>query len=134
MLNPFPDLLDFSLVAPAILRLVAGLIFLNLGALKLRQENGRWLRSLTALRLKPARALVALFALIEIAGGVILLAGFLTQIAALVLALFVLAELIIELLAPEALARTLPFYLLLFAISLSLLFSGAGFFAFDVPL
>ena len=134
MLNPFPDLLDFSLVAPAILRLVVGLIFLNLGILKLRREKGRWLRSLTTLRLKPARTLVALFALIEIVGGAMLLVGFLTQIAALVLALFVLAELIVELLAPEALARTLPFYLLLFAISLSLLFSGAGFFAFDVPL
>lgn len=134
MLNPFPGLLDFALVAPAILRFTVALIFLNLGALKLRQENGRWLRSLTTLRLKPARGLLTLFAIIEIAGGAMLLAGFLTQVAALVLALFVLAEFIIELLAPEALARTLPFYLLLFAISLSLLFSGAGFFALDLPL
>ncbi len=134
MLNPFPDLLDFALIAPAILRLVAGLIFLNLGILKLRSEKGRWVRSLTALRIKPARALLVLFAAIELIGGTLLLAGLFTQFAALALALFLLAELLIELLAPEALARTLPFYLLLFAISLSFLFSGAGFFAFDIPL
>ncbi|MDP3735461.1 MAG: DoxX family membrane protein [bacterium] len=134
MLNPFPDLLDFALVAPALLRLTAGLIFLNLGVLKLHRERGRWMRSLTALRLKPARGLLILFAAIEIVGGALLLTGLLTQVAALVLALFLLAELVIELLAPDALARTLPFYLLLFAISLSLLFSGAGFFAFDLPL
>ncbi len=134
MLNLFPDLLAYGLLAPAIVRLVAGFVFFNLGVLKLRRERGRWVRSFVSLRLKPARVLVVLFGVIECVGGAMLLAGFLTQVAALVLALFLLAELLVELLTPDALPRTLPFYLLLLAIVTSLLFSGAGFFALDLPL
>jgi uncharacterized membrane protein YphA (DoxX/SURF4 family) len=134
MLNPFPELLTYGLLAPFILRLVLGYLFINLGYLKLTSEKNRWLISLETLRLKPAILFVKIFALIEIAGGVMLVLGAYTQIAALVLALLTFAELYVEYKEESLLKRNLVFYLLIFAISISLLFSGAGFFAFDLPI
>ncbi|TAL48798.1 DoxX family protein [Patescibacteria group bacterium] len=134
MLNPFPNLLAYGLLAPLILRLVLGLIFLNLGYLKLRGERERWQKGFEVLRLRPARELVKLLAIIEIVGGAALIAGFYTQIAALVFAVITALELFIEYREETLLKRDFVFYFLVFAISLSLLFSGAGFFAFDLPL
>ena len=45
ILNPFPELLAFGFLAPFILRLLAGLIFIDLGVLKLRSERQRWIAS-----------------------------------------------------------------------------------------
>lgn len=60
--------------------------------------------------------------------------GFYTQIAALILALITFAETYIEYKEPVILKRNFVFYILLLAISLSPLFSGAGAFAIDLPL
>ena len=134
MLNPFPELLDFGLLAPFLLRLAAGLVFFNLGALKLSRERKQWLTSFEILCLHPARFWVSFIALTQIIGSLMLLAGTYTQIAAMYFGWLTLAELIIENNAPYILKRGLPFYLLLFAISASLIFSGAGLFALDIPL
>ena len=134
MLNPFPSLLTFALAAPALMRVVAGFIFINLGAVKFRGERERWIASFGSLRLTPPAVWVGVLAIIEIIGGFMLLAGFFTQIAALIFSVITLVELLIEYRTPPVLPRTLPFYLLLFAVSLSLLFSGAGLFAVDLPL
>ena len=61
MLNPFPDLLTYSVLGPFILRLVVGFIFLDLGMLKLREEKGRWLASFEALGLRSADPLLPFF-------------------------------------------------------------------------
>ena len=134
MLNPFPELLSFSLLGPFVLRVVLGLIFIDLGILKFRGEKARWLASFEALNIHPADLMLAIYALLQIVGGVFLIAGFWTQVAALVLAVFSGIELGIEWRAREVLKRDLVFYLLLFVISVSLLFTGAGAFAFDIPL
>lgn len=134
MLNPFPELLTYGLMAPFILRLVVGYLFMNLGYLKLTSEKGRWLSSVSSLRLKPAEFFVKIFALMEIIGGAMLFIGLYTQVAALALAFLTFSELYVEYKEESLLKRNLVFYLLLFAICLSLLFSGAGFLAFDLPL
>ncbi len=134
MLNPFPDLLTYSLLAPLILRLVVGLIFIDLGVLKLKSEKGRWLASFEAMHLRPADLFVNLYAFLQIAGGILLIIGLWTQVAALMFVIFTGIELYIEMSAREVLKRDMVFYLLLFIISLSLLFTGAGAFAFDIPL
>lgn len=124
MLNPFPDLLTYSLLAPFLLRVVAGLIFIDLGVLAFKNKKK-----------VPSPALaVKIFGLIEIVGGVMFVLGFYTQIAALVLAIFTFVETYIEYRSPEILKRNLVFYILLLTISLSLLLSGAGAFAIDLPL
>ena len=54
MLNVFPDLLTFSMLAPFIVRVVAGFTFLNTGILKLSREKGRWLVSLEKMNISKA--------------------------------------------------------------------------------
>ncbi len=134
MLNPFPDLLTYSFFAPTILRLVAGLVFINLGRALFKGEKNRWMISLNTLRIPRPKIAVKVFGLIEIVGGVMLVLGFYTQVAALVLALLTFSEAYVEYKDPAILKRNFPFYLILFAITLSLLLSGAGAFAFDLPL
>lgn len=134
MLNPFPDLLTYSLLSPFILRVVAGLIFANLGFLAFKNEKERWIASLSTLKVPSPELSVKIIGGIEIAGGVMLILGFYTQIAALVLGLLTFAETYIEYKEPEILKRNIVFYIMLLAILISLLFSGAGAFAFDLPL
>lgn len=134
MLNPFPELLTYSLLAPLVLRLVLGLIFVDLGALKLRGEKSRWVASFDALYLRPADFFVVVYGVLQIIGGLLLILGLWTQIAALMFVIFTGIELYIEWSARDILKRDITFYLLLFVISLSLLFTGAGAYAFDIPL
>jgi len=134
MLNPFPELLVYSLLAPVILRLVLGYLFINLGYLKLNTEKSRWTLFFETIKLQPASFFVKLFAYIEIFTGAMLIVGFYTQIAALILAVLTFGELYTEYKEESLLKRNLVFYLLVFAISLSFLFSGAGLYAIDLPL
>jgi len=134
MLNPFPDLLTYSLLAPFILRVVAGIIFVNLGFLVFRNEKERWLASLSVLRVLNPKIAVKILGVVEMAGGIMLLLGFYTQIAALILALLVFVESYIEYKDPAILKRSFVFYIMLLAIVLSLLLTGAGRPAFDLPL
>lgn len=134
MLNPFPELLIYSLLAPFILRVVVGLIFIDLGILLFKNEKERWLASLSALKIPSPKNALRILGAIEIVGGVMLVLGFYTQIAALVLVLLTFAEVYTEYKEDLILKRNLVFYTLLFAICLSLLLSGAGAFAIDLPL
>jgi hypothetical protein len=63
-----------------------------------------------------------------------LLAGAYTQITAMVFALLFFCEAILEYRESDLEKRNLTFYILMFTISLSLIFLGAGAFALDLPL
>lgn len=134
MLNPFPELLVYSMLGPFILRVVIGLIFIDLGILKFRGEKKRWTSSFEALGLRPADTLVVSYGLLQVVGGIMLLVGIYTQIAALAFVLLTGAELYFEWKEETLLKRNIVFYILLFAISLSILLTGAGAFAIDLPL
>src|SRR3990167_2190796 len=134
MLNVFPSFLTYSFLAPFILRIVVGLIFLDLGVLKFRTEKESWLRSFDTLGIRPADLFLPVYALIQIIGGILLIIGAYTQVAALAFVISTLIELYIEWKAGEVLKRDLVFYILILAISLSLLLSGAGAYAVDIPL
>lgn len=134
MLNPFPELLNYSFLAPFLLRVLLGLIFLDLGALKFRGEKERWIASFETLGLKPADLFAPLYGLIQIIGALLLIFGIWTQVAALVFVICTGAELFVEWRAQNVLKRDITFYLLIFTISLSLLLTGAGAYAFDLPL
>src|SRR5690242_5970677 len=107
MLNPFPEFLNFSFFAPFFLRVVLGLIFIDLGWLKFKSEKARWLMSFEALNLAPI--LLSIYAVVEIVGGLMLIAGFWTQVAALVLAIFSGIEFYIEYKEASVLKRNLVF-------------------------
>lgn len=119
MLNPFPSLLIYSTLAPFILRIVLGLIFLDLGASRLRSRKLNFLSAI---------------ALLEVVGAFMLFIGLYTQIAALGFAILTGIELYIEWKDSKILKGDFVFYLLLFVISLSLLLTGAGAYAKDIPL
>lgn len=134
MLNPFPDLLMYSFFAPLILRALLGLVFIDLGVLKFRSEKEGWLNSFNTLGLRPADLFVFIYGALQIVGGLLLLLGLWTQLAALVFVIFSGVELYLEWQAREILKRDLVFYFLIFTISLSLLITGAGAYAIDIPL
>lgn len=134
MLNPFPELLYYGGFAPFVLRIVLGFLFLSTGYLKLKTEEKRWATSFKALGVKRNYFAVRILGIVEIIAGALVLIGFYTQIGALVIVLISFSEVYIESREELIIKRSLVFYLMALAISLSLLFSGAGFFAFDIPL
>jgi len=134
MLNPFPELLALSFFAPLILRVVLGIILIDLGFLKFKGEKAAWRSSFEALNLRPTEIFLPLYALLQIVGGLLLIVGLWTQIAALAFVIFIGTELYVEWQAREILKRDIVFYVLIFAISLSLLLTGAGAYAIDIPL
>jgi len=121
-------------MGPFILRVVLGIIFLDLGILKFRSEKDRWIASFQALHLNPASVLVSIYATLEVIGALMLIFGLYTQIAALAFIIFTALEFSIEYKDSSILKRNIVFYLLILAISTSLLLTGAGAFAFDIPL
>ena len=134
MLNPFPELLTYSLLAPFILRITIGFLLVNLGFLKLKKEKSRWEALFETFQIKQKVIATKILGGIEVIGGLALIAGFYTQIAALAFVILGGIEVYIEFKEETLLKRDIVFYLLMFVIALSLLFSGAGFFAFDLPL
>jgi len=114
-LSTFPELLTFGLFAPLILRLTAGLFILYRGSE----------------RYKKPYQITSVFYFIS---GILLILGFYTQIAA-ILALLVLkfdfyTDKKIGLISREKFILQVVVNIIV----ISLLFTGPGFFAFDLPL
>lgn len=131
ILNTFPELLTFGVLSAFILRLVLGFIAIDLGYLKLGKEKNKWQSLFETIHFHPSKYFVKILAFIEIAGGLMLLFGAYTQIVGIVFALAFFCEAILEYREDSLEVRGFPFYILMFAISLSLIFSGAGAFALD---
>jgi hypothetical protein len=114
-LTTFPSLLTFGLVAPLLLRLAAGAFILSIGW-------DRWH--------KPARFLSIGFAV----AGVLVVIGLYTQIAAMVSIILIWTDFGMDAKgAPQSQEKKL-LCMLLSVILLSLMFTGPGFYAFDLPL
>lgn len=133
MLNPFPELLAFGLLAPFIIRVCLGVVFIGHGYFKLFKGHTEMIESFVNTG-GAAKPLVIAVGSIELIGGVMLFAGFLTQVAALALAVITLAVLLFRKASGNISNRDFAFAVFLFLILISLVFSGAGFFAFDIPL
>ncbi len=134
MLNPFPELLTFSLISPLILRVVAGLIFINTGYLKTGKEKQRWAIFFNSIRLRPAKQVAFAVGIIEIIAGTLLVVGLYTQYVCIALLILTAKEWYVEYKEDVLVARDIVFYTLIGAILLSLLLTGAGFLALDLPL
>lgn len=134
ILNTFPELLTYSALSPFILRVVIGFIIINLGLLKLGKEKQDWQELFEAINFHPAKYFVKILAFIEILGGLMLFIGTYTQIVAMVFSIIFFCEAVLEYREESLENRNLPFYIIIFAIVLSLIFSGAGAFSFDLPL
>ena len=134
MLNPFPSLLVYSFFVPALLRISASIVFIYMAQYLSRERT-----KVAALRNVPVVGkipewMVWVSVVITTVVAFCLFIGFMTQWAAIVGMLIALKHG----LATKKYTPVLPLsrgaYVLLFILCLSLLFSGAGALAFDLPL
>lgn len=132
MLNPFP-IQFLALAAYAVLRIIVGFVLIYLGVV--HSKNRAALAPVLSLPFFPYGKFSAwLLAVVEIALGVMFVAGFLTQVAALLSMFLSLTFIILRSRWPHPLIPGRLFYILLFGCSCSLFVTGAGIFAFDLPL
>lgn len=118
VLNPFPELLSFALLGATLLRVVAGVIFIRYGYRGLNEASSQH---------KAASWL-------QLLGGGTLVLGFYTQVTAVVL-FFVLLHIWASARKSGSLSNhQSDVYVLLLAICLSLIVTGAGLFGLDLPL
>ncbi len=115
MLSLFPQLFTFELAAPFILRVVLGIILLAHAFRKSKEK-------------KEIKILISIGAV----SGLLLIAGFLTQAAAIVIA--VLTILSFTKIAENFWFDGLSLKIIVLTVSLSLLVLGPGILAFDLPL
>ena len=130
MLNIFP----IQFLAPLayfLLRLCVGVIFLYVGTQHIKHKNHKTLTLKTNAR---GPVVFVLIGILEISTGILFMLGAYTQIAALM----GLSVSLLHILKQHFVSYTnyppRMFFTLLFVASLSLFITGAGVFAFDLPL
>ena len=133
-LNTFPELLTFWLLAPFILRVVAGSIFTYFGYTKIFKEKERRISFFHKIGFGNGILLFWIISLSEIILGSLLIVGIFTQITVIILSIIAIYSIYITIKQPELLDNSLEFFVLLFAVLISLIFLGAGFWAIDLPL
>jgi uncharacterized membrane protein YphA (DoxX/SURF4 family) len=132
MLNPFPSLFTYAIFAPALLRLAAALIFAYVAYKQWRRRDEL---AQTHFPLVGGGAwTVWIFIIIELLAAAGLLLGYYTQWAALLGALIALKSSVWGHRYPRYFVLARATSLLLLAVCLSLLLTGAGKIAFDVHL
>ncbi|MBI2618275.1 DoxX family membrane protein [Candidatus Kaiserbacteria bacterium] len=134
MLSVFPSLLTFGIFAPLFLRLTAGIFFFYSGYRHFGEERMELVRELSQKFSSAGKAIAVTLALVEMLLGLFLIAGFLTQVMALLGMIFTLKLLWFKNKYPLVAKHEKVVYALLFVIFLSLLFTGAGAPAVDLPL
>ena len=122
MLSMIPSLLTYSQVSPLIIRVVLGVTLFHFGYKKVRGKgDSSGSNSLT-------------YGAIEMFISIFLIIGLFTQIAALLNVIILLIKLGFKAKNGQFLSDGVNYYILLLAMAVSLLFTGAGFLAFDLPL
>ena len=132
MLNIFP-IQFLAPLAYALLRVCVGFILLRLGRRHLHNRDA--LAPIFSFSLFPyGRFFVWYLGLIEIGLGILFFIGLFTQVAALLAAVLSLKFIVMHRRFAHPLIPSRMFYTLLLAASLSLFITGAGIFAFDLPI
>ncbi len=134
MLSIFPSLLIFGILAPFILRVIVGVYFLHAGYLDFGKEEGGSLEEITKKHGKYAKPFLTIFAIAEVVVGLSLIVGLFTQVAALIGIIFVLKFLWFKNEFPIFIKHEKVFYFMVLTILFSLLLTGAGALAIDLPL
>jgi uncharacterized membrane protein YphA (DoxX/SURF4 family) len=131
MLNPFP-IQFLTMLAHFLLRLFVGGVCVYLGARHIRHRND--MRNALNAWWLPGLFTVWYMAAIELIIGTLFILGLYTQIAALVAMILAIKMIIFHRRFTSPYIPGRAFYVLLFAISLSLFITGAGAIAFDLPI
>ncbi len=133
MLNPFPQLLNYTFFAPTLLRVFAALMFFYV-AYALIQKRDVITSTPAPLIGKPTEWMCWLSATIITLTGLALFFGYGTQWAAIVGMIIALNNGLFAHCYQHIMPLARSTYILIFIICLSLLITGAGGIAFDVPL
>ncbi|MEK7130995.1 MAG: hypothetical protein AAB924_01345 [Patescibacteria group bacterium] len=115
MLSLFPDLFNFSILAPFILRIALGVPLINHGLNKVIIKGKFSQRILGG---------------IVFLSGILLVIGLFTQVSAIVVSLIIIVNSIVG----QQDKKPLSDRLIRLAIAISLILTGPGIFAFDLPL
>lgn len=134
MLNTFPELLNYAMLGPTLLRLVLAFTLITIGIDTIRNKRALFVAYFAGKEYPMANILPWKFAIVEIILGVFFLFGFFTQITALISVYVLFSLFYIENRAERILPHTSFFYVVMIVIALSLLLTGAGAFAVDLPL
>ncbi|MGC9605388.1 MAG: DoxX family membrane protein [Minisyncoccia bacterium] len=121
-LSLFPSLLSFGQVSPLIIRVVLGVTLAYFGYEKIKGRG------------QSSGSNSKMYGGVEIFIAIFLVIGLWTQLAALLNAVILVIKLGIKAREKKLLSDGINYYILLLAMAVSLLFTGPGLFAFDLPL
>lgn len=133
MLNPFPALLSFAILAPFILRLSLGIIFIYISYFIIYKNRDKFFDYYKKHKYPFPDVTTWFTGILGAITGLFFVIGFLTQIASLV-AIYLTISLYLSDKEIKSFEFTCSFYTLMGVVSLALLFLGAGAFAIDLPL
>lgn len=134
MLSIFPGLLPYGLLSATIIRITVGLVILLFGTLTLFYHREKISKKLLSRGYPLANFIPWPVGIVQILTGGFLIIGFLTQASAIVVAYLFIDLMLIDTGKEKIFKQGNLFYVAMILISLSLLFSGAGAFAVDLPL
>jgi uncharacterized membrane protein YphA (DoxX/SURF4 family) len=135
MLNTFPELLNYAILAPTMIRFLLSFVLITTGVTMIKPSTRALFSAYFASKEYPlASFLPWKFATVQILLGIFLFFGFFTQISSLIAIYIFFSLFYIENRAEKILPHTSNFYLVMIIISMTLLFTGAGAFAVDLPL
>ncbi len=122
VLSIFPSLLSYQGFAPLIIRLILGITLFYFGYKKTISEG------------KSSGSNSKAYGIIEIITAIFLIVGLYTQLASLINVIILTIKIGHKITLKAFLTNGINYYLLLLAMALSLLFTGPGFLAFDLPI
>jgi len=141
MLSIFPELLPFALFTPTIIRVVIGFVLVYLGVLTLFKKRKIFTQKLISFKYPFPFVMVWFIGVLEICIGCLLIIGLLMQAIVMVAAYLFINIGIIDskgrvsnLDDDKIFGFSWLLYVVLIIISISLIFSGAGFLAIDLPI
>jgi len=122
MLSLFPSLLTYQQAGPLIIRVILGATLAYAGYQKVRSRG-------TSSGSNSAR-----YGYVEIFISIFLVIGLYTQLAAILNAAILIIKLALKAKEGKLLSDGVNYYILLLAMCISLMLTGPGFWAFDMPL
>ncbi len=130
MLNPFPELLNWSFFAPFVLRVILGFYFIAIS----HKTYKRGRHSQARHPHKDEKTAYGILSAIKFIVGIFLVIGLYTQVTAAVAVAFGIVALWLKAKKSHETPESGWFYILATGVALSLIVLGAGPFAFDLPL
>ncbi len=122
MLSLFPTFLAYQQLSPFLIRLVLGITLAYFGYQKVMKRGG------------SSGSNSTMYGAVEIVIAIFLIIGLYTQLAALLNAIILVIKLAFKARDKALLTDGINYYILLLVMAISLIVTGAGWFAFDLPL